>query len=683
LFRPLISLTEAVSDLLGNDNTTALMANYSLAETSFELGEYPRATQKYADLLDDRYAKTLASKKITRASLALRLLSSRYRELKKDQLIPEKLVIRSASSKVTSTSKDQLQKISQWTTWVDQFSDEVTSKTPAEEKQSYLAFGLEANKLIYEYLDVAKALERLEEFAFDHVDSEEGLTSITIVLDTLSKSEDHTRLYEVTQRVLGKKQWKGKGFLEKVAEQSADTHLKITLKTEKPKDVLSRAKECASKFKVSKVAQECQIIQAKTELKIGSPEKAEKQMSLLLPQIKDNSKVQSLLLLRADARNKMGRLSDSVADLYQYQNMTDFKDSDITQTILQHSWFKRDLKSLDGLLKNPKVCSGKNAETCEQYRVVRVLEENNSKLSYAQVFKNTTHGDKGLITVWALTALQNPKKLPFQDRMVLLQRLAASWEHLNPLLQVQLVPVLQTRVKETLESIRVSAPGIAPLTEDTATIERRMRLMQEVDTAFAKAMKLPWLEIKMKGATELALIYERLVQDLRAIHTPEDLLKPFAKKTQEIQEAVVQLQAMSMVYEESTPDVKTAANTKDRAPASMSNPTSKSMSSASFEKAIKQKLLSREVENAIPKNLWGEWKNGVENMRRDYLFYLVSVTESAAPDFKQISSVVRGMVLMFGEAPTEAYELVKSAPDSPFKTTFINQFHAQVKPKGP
>lgn len=685
LFRPLISLTEAVSDLLGNENPTALLANYSLAETSFELAEYPRATQKYAELLDDRYAKTLASKKISRASLALRLLSSRYRELKKDQLVPEKLSIRQTSSKPNVASKDQLQKMNQWITWVDQFSDEVTSKTPIEEKQSYLAFGLEANKLIYEYIDLQKALGRLDEFAFDHVDTEEGLTSITIVLDTLSKSEDFEKLYDVTQRVLGKKSWKSKGFLEKVAEQSADAHLKITLKTEKPEDILSRAKECASKFKNSKVALECQIIQAKTELKIGNPEKAEKQMSQLIPLLKgdskDASKAQSLLLMRADARNKLGRLDDSIADLMQYQQATDFKDADITQTILQHSWFKRDLKSLDALLKNQKVCSGKNAEACEQYRVVRILEENDHRLSYQQVFKNTLQGDKALITVWALTALQNPKKLPFQDRLVLLQRLSSSWEHLNPLLQVQLVPTLQARVKETLESIRVSAPGIAPLTEDTSTIERRMRLMQEVDQAFAKTMKLPWLEIKIKGAAELALIYERLVQDLRTIQTPEDLLKPFVGKTKEIQSALGQLQTMAMIYSVQGAQANTAPGAKTvaaRAPASISV--------AANEKALKSQLLSREVENAIPKNLWGEWKNGVDHKRRDYLFYLVSVAENANSEFKQISPVVRGMVLLFGDAPTEAFELVKSAPETPFKASLLNQFQsvpqqtAQVKP---
>lgn len=673
LFHPLISLTESVAELLGQGNTTSLLANFSLAETSFELGEYDRATQKYLFLLNDEFKKTLEGKKITRANLALRLLSSRYRELKGAQLVPEKLTIRDFKAKVTSTKGDNVSKINQWVAWIDQFTNEITRKTPADEKASYNAFNLEAGKLVYEYIDQQAALTRLENFAFDHPETEEGLTAISIVLDTLAKSQDVVRLYGVTQKVLAIKSWKNKGFLEKVAEQSADSHLKITLKVEDLDEVLSRAKECASKFKASKVALECQIIQAKTELKLDHPEKADKQFTQLLPQIqvKDKAQVQSILLLRADARNKLGHLDESVQDLYQYQTLTEFKDADITQTILQHSWFKRDYKNLDVLLKNQKVCSGKNAEMCEQYRVVRMLDENNSKLSYPQVFKNTSSGDKGLVTVWILTALNNPKKLPFQDRLVLLNRLSSSWDHVNPLLQVHLLPTLQARVKDTLESIRISAPGIAPLNaDDTSTIERRMKLMQEVDATFAKTMKLPWLEIKLKGANELGVIYERLIQDLRAIHTPEDLLKPFVKKSKEIVDAVTELQGMSMNYVVAAP--------AGRHPASASQ-----KSAHAADNSLKQNLLSSEIKRSIPENLWGEWKTSVENKRRDYLFYLVSVAEGANPDFKSISSVVKGMVLLFGEAPTEAYELVKAAPDSPLKASVLTQFQGQVKTKGP
>lgn len=657
LVRPLVSLTESVGDLLGAGNTTSLLANYSLAETSFELEDYARATQLYQGLLNPLYAPALDAKKISQQSLGLRMLSSRYRELKKEQLIPQKLTIRALASKVSPASKEQVSKMKAWVEWVDQHVATITDKTPVEDRQSFYAFALEANKLVYEYLDETAAVTRLEKFAFDHPDSQEGVTSITIVVDTISKSEDPQRLYDTTQKILAVKNWKEKAFLEQVYGMTASSHLKLTLQSDVPEIVLKRTQECADKFKTVKTAektyQECLIIQAKTHSKLGSFDLAEKELNTLLGQIKDESNVKSMLLLRADARSKLGKMNEAIHDLTQYQGMTDFKDTEITQNILQHFWFKHDYRGLDALLKNKKVCAGPNADICEQFSVVRVIDEGrDAKLNISTAFKNTVKAPKTLISVWALAALNNPKKLAFQDRLVLLQRLSNSWENMNPLLQIHLLPLMQARVKDTLESVRFSAPGIAPLTSDTNTIERRMRLMQDIDSTFAKVMKLNWIEVKIKGATELATIYERLILDLRAIQTPEDLLKPFVQKAKDVNEAVQQLREMAMNFK--AEPVQTGANRQIA--------------------STPQILLSKEVENRVPAHLWNEWKSGVQEDRRDYLFYLISIMESGNEEFKGFSPILRGLVLLKGEAPTEAFELIKTASDSPWKNTLLTQF---------
>jgi hypothetical protein len=660
LVRPLISLTESVGDLLGDDNTTSLLANYSLAETSFELQDFARATELYQHLLDPKYASSLEARKISQQSLSLRLLSSRYRELKKEQLIPENLAIRALSSKVSPASKEQISKMKAWIEWVDQQIISMNDKTPVEDRQSFYAFSLEANKLTYEYLDQASALARLEAFAFAHSDTDEGITSLTIVLDTVGKSEEWKRLYDITQKVLAVKTWKEKSFLDKVTEMTASSHLKLTLSVEQPELVLQRTQECIEKFKSIKTAektyQECLIIQAKTELKMNQPEKAEHELNQLFTVIKDEAKIKSMLLLRADARSKLGRMNDAIHDLTQYQTLTEFKDADITQNILQHYWFKHDYARLDQLIKTKKVCSGANADICEQFSVVRILDEGRDEsMKYQTVFKNTVKAPKNLISVWALAALHHPKKLPFQDRLILLQRLSNSWEHVNPLLQIHLLPLMQARVKDTLESIRTSAPGIAPLTSDTASIERRMRLMQDVDMTFAKVMKLNWIEVKLKGASELAIIYQRLIQDLRGIQTPDELLKPFMQKAKEVQGAVATLQGMAMVFK----------------PVAVQASVNRQIASTP------DALLSKEVEARLPANLWNEWKSGVQEKRRDYLFYLISLMETGNEKIKADNGILRGLVLLQGDAPSEAFELIKTASESPWKTSLLAQFEIQ------
>jgi hypothetical protein len=683
LVRPLVSLTESVNDLLGKENPTSLLANYALAETLFELGEFAQATETYGTLLKPEYEPTLVAKKLTHSALMLRLLSSRYQELKKDSLIPEKLKIQALSAKVEPASKEQMAKMSEWVQWLDQMANQPKA---VEEKSSFDAFDLEASKLLYVYFDREKALTRLTAFGNARIETAEGSTALTLVLDTLAESKVPTRLYDLTQSILLLPNLKNKEFIAKVKEMSANAHLKVTLDNKDPAITLTRTEECLKKFEKSAIAKECQNIHAKTLLELNQFAKADLELSTLLKEEKDEAHVKSLLLLRADTRTKMGKTAEAIGDLNRYQNITHFADAEITEQILEYSWFGNDKSALKTLLSNPKVCQGKNASHCDQYKIVLMLEEGDHHTKYQNAFRDTVKAPKEIQSVWALYAMEDPKKLPFQDRLILLQRLAHSWENLNPLLQIHLFPRMVSRVKETMESVRISAPGIAPLTSDSSSIERRMRLMQEVDMTFAKIMKLDWLEVKSAGIDELLQIYVRLVQDLRSIQTPEDLLKPFVQKTAEIQKAKENLAGMAMVF---TPvnfvpgvtdvkpdDAKSAKETKSatvkvtekgHAPASVGKrdaalPTPESL------------LLCDEVKTKLPEHLWPEWTKGVKEKRRDYLFHLVSLAEASSPEVKVTAPILKGLVLLLGNAPSEAYALIETAPESPWKNLVTAQF---------
>jgi hypothetical protein len=216
---------------------------------------------------------------------------------------------------------------------------------------------------------------------------------------------------------------------------------------------------------------------------------------------------------------------------------------------------------------------------------------------------------------------------------------------LNPNLQIHLVPKLISRTGETLESIRISAPGIAPLTADQSSIERRMRLMQELDLAFSKTMKLNWIDLKRKAIVELALIYERLVSDLKGINTPEDLMKPFHTKVAEMKSAMDQMDQLSVVLKAPSTDAL---------------------------------LLANEVKASLPESIWAEWKKGVELKQRDYLLHLVSAYEQSELGAKGIAPILKGLVLLLSGTPSEAFALIESAPDSPWKTN-LSQFFQRRK----
>ncbi|MBC7397260.1 MAG: hypothetical protein H7333_07430, partial [Bdellovibrionales bacterium] len=645
--RPLVSLTESVNDLLGKENSTALLANYALAETLFELGEFSQATAVYQNLLKPEFRIVLEGKKLSHTVLSLRLLSSRYQEFKKEQLIPEKVKIQTLASKVDPAPKDQLARMNEWVLWLDEMS---TQPQKVEERSSFDAFNLEADKLVYLYFDREKAIGRLISFGMAHADTSEGVTALSIALDTFAESKENLRIYNLTQNISALSKNKNKAFTSKIKDMGANAHLNITLNSKDNTVRLSRSADCIKSFNDPKVLLECKTIHAKTLLELKQYEPAQKEISELLTLAKDETHQKSLLLLRADARNRIGLTAEAVQDLNRYQILTNYSDPQITEQILQYAWFRNDFVTLKSLLNNPKVCQGKNQSHCEQYRVVKILEDGNHSIKYLSAFKETIKAEKEVQAVWALYALQEPKKLPFQDRLILLQRLAHSWENLNPLLQIHLFPRMVSQVTETFESIRISSPGIAPLSSDTASIERRMRLMQEVDQTFAKVMKLNWLAIKKAGAVELGNIYQRLLEDLRSIHTPEELLKPFVQKLAEIKTATKNLDGMAIVFQAS-----------NRVP-------------GSAESTPESLLTSSEVKNIVPSHLWSEWMRGVKQKRRDYLFHLVGVFETTQPELKTISPLLKGLVLLLGNAPSEAFALIEAAPDSPWKTTLITQF---------
>lgn len=638
LVRPLITLTESVEELFGKDNYTSLLSKYSLAETLFELGEYGEAAKRYSELMKPEFTAALESKKLSRPTITLRWLSAKYREFKKQDLIPEKLKIQALAAKPEPASKEQLLAMTEWSNIIGN-SD--FAKASPDEQNTFRAYVLESRKIAYLYFDREAAVQGMIQFGMKRPDTEEGTLAISIALDTLSQSEDWTRLYELTQKLKNLK-FKSKTLGPSIADMSASAHLKITLKTSDPSEALKRTEECSKKFEGTKIKVECEIIHAKTLITMNETVRAEKELGHLISLKLDGPRSHSLLLLRAEARRKLGRMDDSIQDLERYQILTQYQDTEITKQILEYAWLKNDQARLTQLLGNKAVCTGKNAPSCEQYRLIRTLDQGQeSTIPYSASFKNTLKAEKEVQAIWALIALKNPKKLAFQDRLVLVQRLSHSWENLNPALQIHLVPKMISRTGETLESIRISAPGIAPLTSDSSSIERRMRLMQELDLAFSKTMKLNWIDLRRKAIIELTLVYERLVSDLKAINTPEDLMKPFHTKVVEMKAAMDKMDQMSVVLKAPNAD---------------------------------QLLLANEVKASLPESVWVEWKKGVELKQRDYLLHLVNSYEKSELGTKGIAPILRGLVLLLSGTPSEALALIESAPDSPWKTTVSQLF---------
>ena len=627
LLQPLAQLTDFLRDHLTTKNGTTVLALYAMAETSFSINRFPTATKYYAELLAP---EVVLPASLSRSTILLRLVSSRYQELKAINLIQDQLKIVKRDFPQVELNASEKAAVQEWFVWV-------FDPTTVQNLDS-VSFQLEAYKMNYTFLNRNQALNGLEQFAIQNSSLDEARVAAAIVLDTMTASQEWKNIYELSQKILAKKNWKDTKFTEKTQDMSADSHLKITLASSDSSEVLSRTKDCIKQFKNAKILLQCKLIQAKTWVGLKQYSEGEHALVELSKSPLQDDDLKTVVLMKAEVHQKQGKLTLAVQEMEHYLEITKYQDADMAKHVLQIYWFQRNFKKMQPMLSNAKLCASFQNDLCEQYLTAYTVTQGTSTKAYSHVFKQTNKAPKNIVALWALIALDQSQKLPFQDRLVLLQRLSSHWENLDAFFQIQFLDLMKNRVNSTIESIVKSSTSIAPITADESSIEKRMRLLQDMDQTFSKVMKLNWMEIKLSTINQLQIVYQQLRSDLKRIGTPDNLIQPFVKKQIQLTEAAGQLVAMKV-------------QSKDNV-----NQTT---------------LLDSIVKERIPTAYWEEWTTAVKQQKADYLYYLISLrTED------EYSPLLRGLVLtsLLGDtASTEGYEMIKTAPETSWKQAIAQQ----------
>jgi len=627
LLQPLVQLTDFLRDHLSTKNSTTVLALYAMAETSFSINRFPTATKYYSELLAP---EVVLPASLSKSTLLLRLVSSRYQELKAMNLIQDQLKIVKRDQAINEVKSTEKAAVLEWFTWV---FDPITVQN-----LDSVSFQLEAYKLKYSFINRNEALTGLEQFALQNSSLDEARVAAAIVLDTMTASQEWKNIYDLSQKILAKKNWKDGKFTEKTQDMAADAHLKLTLASTDSAEVLSRTKDCIKQFKNAKILLQCKLIQAKTWVGLKQYSEGEHALVELSKSALQDDDLKTVVLMKAEVHQKQGKLTLAVQEMEHYLEITKYQDAEMAKHVLQIYWFQRNFKKMQPMLSNTNLCAKFENNLCEQYLTAYALSQPSTSKAYSHVFKQTVKAPKNIVALWALIALDQSQKLPFQDRLVLLQRLSTHWENLDAFLQIQFLDMMKNRVNATIESVVKSSTSIAPITADESSIERRMRLLQDLDQTFAKVMKLNWMEIKFSTLTQLQTVYQQLTVDLKRIGTPDNLIQPFIKKQTQLAEAAQQLMAMK---------------------------------TQSKDNVSQTTLMDSIVKEKIPTAYWDEWSSAVKQQKPDYLYYLISLrTED------EYSPLLRGLVLtsLLGEtASTEGYEMIKTAPETAWKQAIAQQ----------
>ncbi|MEI7999655.1 MAG: hypothetical protein WCH62_09160, partial [Candidatus Omnitrophota bacterium] len=234
--------------------------------------------------------------------------------------------------------------VQEWLNWV---LDPISAKNIDS-----FSFQLEAYKLKYEYLDRKEALKELESFSLLNSSSEEAKVATSIFLDTLLLSQDWNQLYNITQKLLTKKNWIDPKFVDKIQELSSDTHLKITLSSTDSTEILTRTKECIRQFKNQKIVLQCKLIQAKTLVGLKQFNESEHELNEIGKLNLKEEDLKTVTLMKAEVHQKQGKLNQAAQELERFSEMTGYQDVEMVKHIIQIYWFQRNIKKLQPILSN-------------------------------------------------------------------------------------------------------------------------------------------------------------------------------------------------------------------------------------------------------------------------------------------------------------------------------------------
>ncbi|NDG84427.1 MAG: hypothetical protein EBX52_05230 [Proteobacteria bacterium] len=590
LITPLVSLTRSIESLLGPGHESTLRSRYALAETFFELEDYARASKEYGALLARETIPHLPRANLSASGIQLRWISSRSRELAALGLAPRTVKAVPLIDAPRPLSPTQFAAVQAWMGDVSSFRGDPPAIRP---------FVLLAAKLDYLYFDRARSLDVLLKMAATEPATDEGSEAASLALDTLGASRDWTRLRDA-----------GKS-LEVLPFASKDFRDKVHTLVESA---------------TLRSLQEGLIAR-------GEYEKAEQELSGI-----DS---QEALLLRSGIRSRLGKLSDAAEDLAEHQRNEHYRDPERNRRLLELTWINQDPAGLKSLLGIPEICAGSNRALCEAIRTLPLLENpGGRKQSYSGIFRNTLRTAPSARPLWCLIALERPARLPYQDRLVLLERLTRSWEKLPPRIQLHLGPILIERVGQTLDSLIRMAPSVAALRANASSIERRVRLTRDLERVIQRVSALGWVEIGQKGASSLRELYTRLVSDLKAIQTPADLLIPIEKH-------------LSSLSPEATSVV------------TQNSPTEESL------------LHSKEIQTCLPGSLWNQWEKIADEPaegagKADQLLELADSLRDGKSG-ETTARLLKGAILAFEGAPATGLSLIEGAPDSRLKQSLIEQ----------
>jgi TolA-binding protein len=482
-------------------------AHYNLAETLFAIKDFDGATVHYRWIVDHENWKTSPVKgSVSVTDASLKAISSRYEVLQKSALIPKEIKAISIALNSEASLKPELK---EWVDWIDEHLRHSTENTDT--------FAFEANRALYDHGHIVTALQRLTAFAEDHPKSSLAIPSASLVIDTYIATADWSVLLKKSEDFRSVSEWKSAPFSQKLFAVSADASYKLIEEKAKQKnyaDTITGVDRFLLSYAKSERLGDALVLAGTASVESKQDELAVKYFTRLIAEVPHSKSLTDAFNARAQIEENHYQYNEAAKDYLAYLKASQSAgkpDPAMQRKILALIWIDGDWSALKSALANSQLCDAALEGTqkeCGRYLALGALVrpdlfEFSEEEAFAKARKET--GEIGAL--WAAVSLQNAKDLAFRDRLLAIRHLAQSWDELDPLVKLSVLPYLNDAVPAALAMDRKMISEVAPLRADVKYITHRVDIIREMENAVTLAMRLPWARIKAGAMNELASTY--------------------------------------------------------------------------------------------------------------------------------------------------------------------------------
>jgi tetratricopeptide (TPR) repeat protein len=511
--------------IAGEEDPRIRSIHANLGETYFSIRDFEPAVTHYRWIVahgswSDRVGG------ISGADASLKAIAARYETLRERKLVPGEL---KAVSRGSGDNVKAPVLITEWVSWID-----------AYEKQGGQTdnFQFEADRCLYAQGEVNLATDRLHAFALHRPESSFAIPAATLVIDTEIASGNWERLYAVLNEFLRVPAWKNTAFNGRVYTLAADTKLKMAqnyAKSGNSTAALAEADDFVKEYHGNTHLVDALSLAGKSALATKNRARAIGYYGAIAAAAPNTETAAKALLSKANIEEERYSFADAARTYAAYLNLpsaatrvTDPRKNEIRRRVLNYSWLSGDAVLLVQALSNKNICTQSLRDECERDSALVTLAQDRAPTakSATAAARVAQRSSPAVRAIWAAVALKDPAVLSPALRHQMLHVLASEWKHADELSRFTLLSSISQSVPEVFALDRALLVRSGTLKADPASLTRRLRAIEAVETSASEASTLPWSRIRALVLNDMASIYTDLSSAVRALPYPTRLRSP-------------------------------------------------------------------------------------------------------------------------------------------------------------